>query len=398
MRRLFVVSILICFLAMGNSFAQNREDLERKRNITLKEIAETENILNAVKQNKTESIDLLNLLDKKISLRNGLINNLSVEINEVDKKIIELERITQSLGSDIKIIKEEYARMIYLAYLNREPYNKFMYILSARDLGQAYKRIKYLQQYSEYHKRQVEVIKGVQNSLDKQITELDEKRKEKLMLLNSQERESNLLKNEVDEKTELIKLLKLKENQLNNKIKEQTRIAEKLQKEIENIIKAEIKAKADAEKNSKQLSQRDVILSNNFRENKGKLPWPTDGGVITRGFGEYQHPIYKSMKLQSLGIEITTASGSNVKAIFDGEVASIIDLLGTNNTILITHGNFFTVYQNVVNVRVKKGDKIKTNQIIGNVFAENNSKTSILRVQIWDGKNKLDPEVWLNRN
>jgi murein hydrolase activator len=392
-------SIIVLFIFTFNAVSQNRNELEKKKANTLKEIAETESILNSVKQNKSESMEMLGLLDKKIVLRNNLISNLSSEITDVDKKIVELEKITESLGSDIKNIKSEYAKMIYLAYLNRQPYNQFMFILSSSDINQAYKRVLYLKQYSEYHHKQIVVINGVQNSLATQIKELESKRKEKYILKTSQEKENRNLKTEMDEKTKLVNSLKQKENVLTKKFKEQNRIAEKLQKEIENIIKAELKAKAHAaEKNSKHVVQKEIVLSNNFRENKGKLPWPADGGVITRGFGEYQHPIYKDVKCQSLGIEITTNSGSNVHAIFDGEVASILYNLGTNYMILITHGNFFTVYQNVVDVKVKKGDKVKINQVIGKIFTDVSSKTSVLRVQIWEEKKNLDPEVWIHRN
>jgi murein hydrolase activator len=378
-------------------FSQSRSDLEKKKANTLKELNETENILNSVKQNKTASMEMLGLLDKKIGLRNTLIVNLSAEIGDVDKKIGELEKMTESLNSDIKEIKKEYARMIYLAYVNRNPYNKFLFILSAKDFSQAYNRLQYLKQYSEYHKKQIGVITSVETTFNNQIKELEAKRKEKFLLKNSQEKENLVLKSEMDEKTKLVSTLKEKETQLTRKVKEQTKLAEKLQKEIENIIKAEVKAKS-LEKVSKGTTKKEIVLSNSFRENKGKLPWPADGGVITRGFGEYEHPMYKGVKMQSLGIEITTNSGSNVHALFEGEVASILYILGTNYTVLINHGNFFSVYQNVVDVKVKKGDKVKTNQVIGKVFTDTGSKTTVLRIQIWDEKKNLDPELWLHRN
>jgi len=392
------IGFIICInLFTFFAFSQSRSDLEKKRANTLKEINETENILNSVKQNKSASIEMLGLLDKKIGLRNSLIANLSTEISDVDKKITELEKMTESLNHDIKEIKDEYARMIYLAYINRKPYNKFLFIMAAKDISQAYKRLQYLKQYSEYHQKQIGVINSIENTLNAQIKELESKRKEKFLLKNSQVKENIALKSEMDEKTKLVDVLKEKETQLTKKVKEQTKLADKLQKEIENIIKAELKAKS-VEKTSKSVAKKEIVLSNTFRENKGKLPWPADGGVITRGFGEYQHPVYKDVKCQSLGIEITTNSGSNVHALFEGEVASILYILGTNYTVLITHGSFFTVYQNVVDVKVKKGDKVKTNQIIGKVFTDATSKTTVLRIQIWEEKRNLDPEQWLHRN
>ena len=396
MKVLYCILVFVLFCLSAHT--QSRGELEKKKANTLKEIAETENILNSVKQNKTESMDVLGLLDKKIELRNNLIVNVSGEIKNVDIKIVELEKLTESLSSDIKKIKSEYAKMIYLAYLNRQPYNQFMFILSSNNINQAYKRIQYLKQYSEYHRKQIGVIKSVQNTLSNQILELEGKRKEKYNLKRSQEKENVNLKSEMDEKAKLVNNLKLKENALSKKLREQTKLAERLQREIANVIKLELKAKAAVEKKSKGGVYKETVLSNNFRENKGKLPWPADGGVITRGFGEYQHPIYKDVKCQSLGIEISTNAGSNVHAIFDGEVVSILDILGMNSTVLITHGNFFTVYQNVVDLKIKKGDKVKINQVIGKVFTDLNSKMTVLRVQIWEEKKNLDPELWIHRN
>jgi len=390
----FFVIILISTLANG----QNKSELEKKRNSTLKEIAETENILNTVKQSKTESVEKLNLLDKKINLRNSLIVNLSSEVSVVERKITELEKATSSLGSDINNIKAEYARMIYLSYLNRAHSNKLMFILSSNSLNQAYKRVMYLKQYSEYRQKQVAIINGVQTSLNQQISELEGKRKEKVSLLAYQERENITLKNDLEEKTKTLNVLKLKENELNKRLRTQSRKAEKLAAEIDNIIKAEIKAKSDAEKVSKKVNIEDNHLSNNFRENKGRLPWPTERGVITRGFGRYRDPVYKNVELESLGIDISTTAKSDVYTIFDGQVSDKFIIEGYNYAVIINHGRFYTVYQNLVDVRVNKGDKVRTKQIIGKVFTDNDSKTSILHVQVWEQRKALDPEMWLNKN
>jgi murein hydrolase activator len=389
--------LILCFYTTV-LHAQSRTELEKKRNSTLKEIAETESILSTIKQNKTESIEKLNLLDKKINLRNTLIVNLSSEISEADKKIIELEKATRLLGADIKNIKEEYARMIYLSYLNRTHSDKLMFILSSSSINQAYKRIKYLQQYSEYRQKQVAIINGVQTTLNSQIAELENKQKEKVSLLASQEHENQTLKTELEEKSKTIRVLKQKETELGKKLKEKSRIAENLARDIENAIKAEIKAKASAEKVSKKVVIEDNVLSNNFRENKGKLPWPIEHGVITRGFGVYRDPIYKNLEMVSKGIDISTGSNSDVHAIFDGQVTSVVPIKGANFAVLINHGKFYTVYLNLVDINVKSGDKIKTKQVIGKVFTDSESKTSILHVQVWEEAKALDPEIWLSHN
>jgi murein hydrolase activator len=393
-----IIGVFVCIFN-ENLFSQNRADLEKRRNNTLKEIAETENILSTIKQSKTESLEKLNLLDKKISLRNTLIVNLSSEISQVEKKTQELEKTTQSLGSNIKEIKEEYGRMIYLSYLNRSNTNELMFLLSSSSINQAYKRLKYLQQYSESRKRQVAIISSFQNTLNSQIQELENTRKEKGRLLSAQEKENNVMKTELEEKSKTVNTLKLKENELNKKLKEKSKIAERLASEIERIIKTEIKAKATAVKtSSKHIIAEDNNLSNNFRDNRGKLPWPIDRGVITRNFGKYRHPIYKNVEQESLGIDISTVSDATVQAIFDGQVTDVVPIKGSNFVVVINHGRFYTVYQNLVDVNVRRGDKVKTKQPIGKVFTDSESKSAILHLQIWDEWKVQDPEIWLTHN
>lgn len=387
---LLFLSVSIC--------GQNRKELERKRTALLKEISETEDILNSVKQNKTESLEKLNLLDKKISLRNSLISNLNSEVISVDVKISELEKITQSLNVDIKNIKAEYARMIYLAYLNRSSSNELMFILSASSINQAYMRVKYLQQYSDYRKKQIAVINGVQTSLNNQIIELGVVRSDKIRLLEHQEKENVTLKAEMDEKSKTVKVLKLKEKELDKKLKAQSQKAERLSQEIDRIIKAEIASRSKSEKITKKIMVEDNSLSNNFRENMGKLPWPIDRGVITKGFGRYRDPVYKNVEIDNKGIDISAVANSEVHAIFDGEVSDKLYIPGFNYAVIINHGKFYTVYQNLVDVNVSKGDKVKTHQIIGKVATDSDSKSSVLHVQIWEQRRPLNPELWLLKN
>lgn len=387
---LLVLSVSIC--------GQNRKELERKRTVLLEEISETEDILNSVKQNRTESLEKLNLLDKKISLRNSLISNLNSEVISVDVKISELEKTTQSLNADIKNIKAEYARMIYLAYLNRSSSNELMFILSASSISQAYMRVKYLQQYSDYRKKQIAVINGVQTSLNNQIIELGVVRSDKIRLLEHQEKENVTLKAEMDEKSKTVKVLKLKEKELDKKLKAQSQKAERLSQEIDRIIKAEIASRSKSEKITKKIMVEDNSLSNNFRENMGKLPWPIDRGVITKGFGRYRDPVYKNVEIDNKGIDISAVANSEVHAIFDGEVSDKLYIPGFNYAVIINHGKFYTVYQNLVEVNVSKRDKVKTHQIIGKVATDSDSKSSVLHVQIWEQRKPLNPELWLLKN
>ena len=411
-------------------FAQSRAELEKRRSATLNEISETENILQSVTLNKLESLDRLKLLDKKLYLRNRLIVDLSSEVSSLDNKISDSERMIESLNGDIKRIKSEYSHMIYLAYMNRGRNDKLIFVLSSRDFNQAYKRIKYLKQYSEYRKRQISIIHGVQSTLNVQVSDLDLTKKDKIHILSIQEKEVSKLKVEQDEKALLVSNLKTKESSLSKKLKEQNRLAEKLKDEIEKIIREEIekakalviahekaekakeqRAKSKLKRNSKDISNLkspslsplkspsgDILLTNNFKENKGKLPWPTDKGIVTQPFGDYHHPIYKNVKMSNNGIDISTGQNSDVKAIFEGDVVRAISISGLNYVVIIKHGNYYSLYQNLSNINVQQGDKVKTHQTIGRVFSDSDSRASVLHVEIWEELKKLDPEVWLTRN
>jgi murein hydrolase activator len=420
---LFFFWILFFFPTYG----QTRAELEKQRLSMLNEISETENILSNVKKNRSESLEALELIDRKIETRNKLISNISNDISKVDIIIKDIESQVGTLNGDILTIKKEYARVLWLSYLNRQKLNQWMYILSANDMNQAYRRMKYLKQYADYRKRQVKAIQNIQTDLGKKIVELDKQKNEKSILLSKAESEKKLLNNEIANKTDIVNSLKKREKELSAKIKESNKLAEKIKSEIENLIRKEIaenkarmareaKANAKIAKRAKSLkvtksvntekvntpipilSTDDAALSSSFKENKGKLPWPTEKGIITGYFGERNHPVYKNVILRNNGIDISTVEGATVHSIFEGEVRCIIPILGANYSVLVRHGNYYTVYTNIIDVRVKAGDKVKTKQTLGKVFTDNTSNATILHVEVWENLNRLDPQLWLNKN
>jgi len=396
----FLVTLIFLLSFTNHSLGQsNKSDLEKRRNSILSDISETENILSNTQHTRTESLEKLQLLDRKINLRNSVIENLLTESSNADKRIKELESTTDKMSEDINSIRKEYGHMIYLAYLNRNKNNSLMYILSASDFNQAYKRLLYIKQYSVYRRRQVDYLVEVQNELDNKRKLLEAERLQKLNLVEQNKSENLKLKDEVSEKTKIVNNLKVKEKELSRKLNEKNRIAEKLQREIENIVKAEIKrkSKAKVEHIDKFVNSNDNELSLTFNDNKGKHPWPVEKGIITNGFGEHPHPVYKNVMLRNNGIDISTKEGAEVKSIFSGEVTAVLFILGSNYSIIIRHGNFLSVYSNIVNVKVNNGDKVKTKQILGNVFTDDDSKSTVLHVEIWDELKKLNPEIWLSR-
>jgi septal ring factor EnvC (AmiA/AmiB activator) len=397
----------------------------------LKEIAQTENILSDVRKNREESLYVLTLMDKKIATRNNLITNISKDITNVDAIISDLEAQINLLNAEILNLKKEYGRVIWISYLNRHKLNQLMYIFSAEDFNQAYRRLKYLKQYSEYRKRQIRAIESVQTDLGKKLVELDKQKSEKSKLLAKAEMENKALSKELDEKTRIVNNLKKREKELISKLNEKNKIAVRLKNEIERLIRKEIeennariaREKADraaknrlarnkktnksANRGTKNddatapvisLTPGDATLSSGFKENKGKLPWPTEKGVITDFFGERKHPIYKGVILRNNGIDITTTEGAMVRSVFDGEVRCVIPILGANYSILVKHGNYYTVYTNIVDVKVKTGEKVKTKQVLGKVFTDYLSNATVLHIEVWENLNRLDPQLWLNKN
>jgi murein hydrolase activator len=390
----FLHSYFICF-----AWAQSRIELERQRNSTLNEITETNEILTNLQANKQNSLEILELINRKLTLRNNLINNLSKDVTKVEMRIEEINEQVYLLNKDIQLIKLEYGRLIYLSYINRNRYNGLMFLLSAKNMNQAYLRLKYIRQYTEYRKQQVKAISNLSSDLNKQIGLLELQKKEKSNLLSNKELEVKNLKIEETAKFEIVKKLKSREKELNEKLRVKKRIAEKLKREIEKVIKAEMKAAVTKSSEPNYVvAPEDKLLSANFKENRGRLPWPTDRGIITGFFGERSHPEYRGVKIKNDGIDISTTSGSYVKAVFDGEVRHVFSVLGANTTILIRHGNFYSLYSNLIDVRVKTGDKVKTKQILGKIFTDDQSKSSVLHIELYENLIKLDPQVWLTKN
>ena len=395
----FSIIGILFFFVFGICFSQSRADLEKQRSKALKEIEETQTILDGVKKKKSESLDALTLLDNKILLRNNVINNLTKDINNVSDNIKDIEGQIDLLSGDINKLKSDYAQMIYQAYINHYDNNYLMYVLASKDFNQAYQRIKYVQQFSEYRKRQVEAISSTQSNLNKELFELEKQKKDKLALLSNQQQENKALKNELNEKSTLVNSLKSRESELIRNLKEKNRAMEKLRLEIEKLIKAEMAAKSNTNANSKsRLTPEDLIVSTNFKDNKGKLPWPTERGIVTGFYGERQHSVYKGVKIINNGIDISTVEGSMARAIFDGEVRYVLPILGANYTVIVRHGNYFTLYKNLINVRVKVGEKIKAKQVIGQVFTDSETNNTLLHIEIWDEQQTVNPEQWLTKN
>ena len=396
------LTLIIGLFATLISTAQTKDDLEKKKKDIEKNIQYTNSLLEETKKNKEASLNQLTTLKNKIILRQNLVNLINNEIKLIDKQINENNNTIKALEKDLGVIKEQYAKMIYYGYKNRNSYTRLTFIFSSKDFNQAQKRLKYLQQYSEYRQDQAELIVKTKKLINEKNESLENKKEKKRNLLRDKERERQALASEKAEKKVVYEKLQKKEVQLKDDLVAKHNEAIKLQKAIEDIIAEEIRKAREREKEIKgfTLTPEETQLSESFNNNKGKLPWPVKRGIITGQFGEHDHPVLQGIKINNNGIDLSTNKGANARAIFDGVVTGVIILPGANNkAVIVRHGEYFSVYGNLQDVYVKKGDKVVTKQDIGLIYTDNQKFKTEGHLEIWkltpEGTVKLNPEKWI---
>lgn len=401
--------VIYPLLLMGALFigvtvnAQSKKELEDKKKKLQKEISLTNKLLNETKKNKELSLDELLKLKSKINARQGLISALNSEVRLYNNQIKQNIEVIASLEEDLKKLKSEYAKMIYYAYLHKNSYDKIMFIFASKSFNQAYKRLKYLQQYSEFRKNQANSIVKTQEELKLKITELDQAKQEKIALLSLEEQEKQKLAVEQVEKENVVKKLQGKEQQLKQDLAKKQEAASKLQKAIQKIIEEEIRKAREAAKKAGNTSKgfpmtpEALKLSNSFAANKGKLPWPVLEGVITDRFGKHPHPVLTGIVINNNGIDISTTKGAIARAIFEGEVSSVAIIPGEGKVVMVRHGEYLSVYSYMTDVFVKKGDKVDTKQHLGTLVSEPGKSKTDVHLEIWKGMTKLNPEYWIFR-
>jgi septal ring factor EnvC (AmiA/AmiB activator) len=399
------------------SFSQSKKELEKKRQKTQKEIQITNELLKQTQRDKKLTMNQLNIVNKQIKAREELILTIGDEVKQLNERITENRQFILLLHADLEQIKKEYVKMIRFAWYNRSNYDKLMFVLSSDDFNQAYRRIKYIQQYNEYRKKQAVAIMAISEVLKNKMESLEEKKKFKEQLLGEEKQETNALSETKKEQSKMVDNLQKKEKDLQKQLEKQKRADSDLKKAISDLIAEEIrkaneKKKAEANKAIKDnktvpktnetiyaLTPEEQLLSNSFNANVGKLPWPTERGIITGSFGEHDHPVLAGIKVKNDGVYISTTPGSRARSIFDGEVRQIISIPGKHKVLIIKHGNFLSVYSNLSDVSVKIGQKVKAKQDIGVIFTDNeDDNKTIIELQMWDGTTKLNPELWLSKN
>jgi septal ring factor EnvC (AmiA/AmiB activator) len=390
----YIINVLIIsvLLFIINGYSQTKEELREKRKQKLKEIEYTNDLINKTERKQQSAMNKLLIINKRLSIREELIESLTNEIQSIDNQINGLETIIKEKRNKIQQIKNDYSNIIYNTYKHYNSYNRLMFLLSADNFNQAYKRLKYIKQYADYRKKQVEKLKELNQELKNKQATLKQTKENKLDLLAEKKEEKQQFEHEKKERRALIANLKDREQELKEDLMKKRRIAQQLEEEIQRIIERETK---EQENIFAKLTPEEKLVSKNFEKNKGRLPWPTERGIITEEFGRHKHPVLSGVYVNNNGIDITTIGGSEVRALFQGEVTKIIAIKGANNTIIIRHGNFLSVYQNVVDVNVKTGEHVDTKETIGYVYKEDDQKESVLHIEIWKETQKLNPKEWL---
>ncbi|MGL5731297.1 MAG: murein hydrolase activator EnvC family protein [Bacteroidales bacterium] len=441
--RLFILSLfaLLCMQGWGQSQKQLKE-LERKRKAALEQMEITDNLLQSNKKDAASTLNKIQLLGKQIEVRRSYIDALNGEVDVLEKQIRNVDRDVKDLQFELSMKKQNYAKAMQGMNKRKSSYDKLMFIFSADNLAQIYRRIRYLREYSVWRRIQSEEIMEKTKTLEQKRLELQNARKEKAKLLGEREVERKNLESEEHKQKEASKELNKKRKELQTQLKKQKQQAEALNNRIQQIIEeearraaeearraAEAKRKAaeaarrkaaagsssssSAEKPSASTSQERVSeskggyamtkqeqqLSTNFGANRGKLPMPLRGRYVIIGrFGIQQSKDHKYVQTENKGIDILTNPGTEARSVFNGVVSMVFVVPGFNNTVMVRHGNYLTVYSNLSSVYVKKGDNVTTGQALGEVYSDKDENNrTVLHFQLWKETTKLNPELWLNK-
>lgn len=391
--------------------AQNKQDLTKKRQQLLKEINTAAKLLSATKKDKKAALGQYYTLQRQIEQREELIETLQQEIEFSNQSLNRTTSAINALQADMTRLELEYGEMARQAYRNKMNDNKLLFLFSADGFSDGLKRWRYIQQYDAYRKKQAGLILETRASLSEKLNGIEIKQAELEDLLDTAENQQQLLQKELKRKNGLLKTLKADESRISRLINRKKVAHRKLSTAIENIIAAEIKNRVSAErinatpskknsKNSKpntKSSKSIASSSTSFRRQKGKLTWPVKNGLVTRHFGKQKHPIHKQVQITNNGIDIRATIDNLVSAIYDGQVVGTQYVPGYQNTLIIQHGNYYSVYSNLEKVNVKKGDTIRGGQLIGIAGKNGQNGTLEVHLEIWKGKQRMNPAVWLSR-
>jgi septal ring factor EnvC (AmiA/AmiB activator) len=393
-KRILVLAFLLCTACWATA-QKSKAQLQREKQQNQQKIKEVEKILSETTSKKKSSLGELTALNQRIYEQENLIKSIKSEISLLDNDITENNEFISALEEDLKKLKKEYAAMAFAAQKANNSATRLTFLFSADSFEQLIMRMRYMKQYAEKRKVQAEAITVVQQELSGQIKQIEIKKSEKSALLNEELQENTNLSGLKKKQNVLVKTLEKQEKSLKRDLDETKKALVLLDKKINEIIKEEIeRAEREARAaRSKSTTTASSALSASFEDNKNKFPWPVQG-FISMGFGRQKHPLLKGIYVENNGVNIQTTENEKVKSIFEGEVRAVAFIPPLGNSIIITHGEYFTVYSGLKEVFVKQGQKVTRSQEIGQVLS-NSDGISELRFQIRKNTTALDPRLWL---
>ncbi|CAM1334367.1 murein hydrolase activator EnvC family protein [Tenacibaculum aestuariivivum] len=413
MKKIYVHLFFLCFFLTNFSlYSQERKTLEKKHEMLKNEIKQINTLLFKATKKKGNALDDLKDLTHKINTRTRLINAIELESQQLSEEIKENEKQLAAYNEELKKLKEEYTAMVVKTYKSKSSQSKTMFLLSSKSFHQAYKRLKYMQQYNDYRKKQGEDIVLKLTEIEKINSTLLQNKKDKEILIADKKLQKEEI--ETDKKRQEVLITKIKKEEkkykkdLQLKIKEEKRITERIDKLIRDAIAKANRAKKKARENAKNtvkkttkkntttfvLDAAEKKLLANFEENKGSLPWPVNG-IITRKFGIQPHPTFSGISINSPGLHIVTQANTDAKSIFNGKVLALQSQSGGKKSVLIQHGNYISAYNNLEKVYVKNGETIKTGDKLGKVFTDKVSGKTVLLFVLFKNTSKLNPAKWI---
>lgn len=424
----FLVSLLfICMTSVLWSQSSQQEKLEQRKAEIQKEIRDNEKLLLSVKSKEKSAMNVFMIQKNKIRLKEILINTTEKQAKYLANDMYINQMKINKLNKELAVLKEDYAKMIVKSYKSRSEQSRAMFILSSDNFLQAYKRAQYLKQYTSFRKNQGEEIKSKSVELVNYNNKLNSQKiaKQKLIVENQKEKVS--LVKEKEEQEKLVNSIKKDKNRIVSDIRKKQRESKTIDKQIDRLIREAIaeanrkaaleKARAKALANNSNASPKEVaaavakepvsssrieltpeakLIADNFRANRGSLPWPVEKGFISLGYGDQAHPIYNTLVIHNSGVEITTNEGASARAVFGGEVASVMILSPVNKAVMIQHGDYFTIYQNLSSVSVNKGDKVSIKQTLGRVRTNGDTGKTVIKFLLLQNTSYTNPQGWLS--
>ena len=400
MRIKILIILIIIFLPFDFMSQKKSDQLKRQERALIKKIENTKSLLNETKKNEALTIGQLNIIKNQITYRDRLIRNYNAQIRKIDQNINDINRQINTLLNTNNVLIQEYKNMLVYAYKNRNPSYKFLYIISASTFSEAFHRMKYIQHYADYRKNQIERIKKIQLLLIEKKKLLKEELSLKENIIEIKNSEKNNYLNDKDVQEKYLSDLKISESSLTQELKINNQKRREIARAVKKAIEDEIKAIEKKTKGKFNLTPEGIALSADFKKNKGKLAWPVERGEITSKYGKHQHHVVSTATVDNNGIDISTSKQALVRAVFGGKVTSVMVIPGAGKVVMISHGEYRSVYANLLEVFVQKGDQISTKENIGKLLPKSNG-ISEAHFEIWkissEGMNTENPAYWLSR-